>query len=570
MTVLPLQTQGRAQPWRLKDGRFATDVGEREFLARVQNSENFWKSVNGLSKATGMEVDALEGHAQEIIRSVWPEADAVMASDGPLAAAREEVSRLKAKLNECNLSAIKQMAADKHGNHSAGELGGDTITFHEPMHYVDQSTKALVMSIVCDKMRQLENNTAPPSLVQALVQHAKAQAEPGESASMEELRETRAQLEDTRVELRKARLRMEEAEELSRQFEMRLREAEDRARKFEQELEETRTILVATQAKLAEAERALVELRAEHEALQAEHAKLQELSARQQAEIEKLGRELEVERRETKRLRAEVERLQEYVRRAEQLERELKALQARFNELEKEANEMREELARRNNTRTKGTQTSLTGSKLDEQAAERRKLKLMLEELQTKMKELMTEYRRKFGSDATKIAEDLGIQELIKEETVFQRLYDDAMDRVHRLEKLRARVKKERKSLCSSPGSPRSVAADLFNQPDVPILEAVEQHQPTAGMRRLIKDLEIESEQTPSQNASTWATRAPKHDQGCGDGEIGEDVWNRLTKQSPPVMKTSTSLPSLPRASQHISMLNLDLGGGRRSSKRNF
>merc|ERR1719253_963009 len=108
---------------------------------------------------------------------------------------------------------------------------------------------------------------------------------------------------------------------------------------------------------------------------------------------------------------------------------------------------MREELARRNNTRTSGTQTTLTGSKLDEQAAEKSKMKLMLEELQTKLKELMTAYRRKFGDAATKIADGLGLKELLKEETVFQRLYDDAMDRVDRLEKLRTKVKKERQGL---------------------------------------------------------------------------------------------------------------------------
>merc|ERR1712100_633942 len=97
-----------------------------------------------------------------------------------------------------------------------------------------------------------------------------------------------------------------------------------------------------------------------------------------------------------------------------------------------------------NNTRTCGTQTTLTSTKLDELSNERRKLKLMLEELQTKLKELMTEYRRKFGDAATKVADGLGLKELLKEETVFQRLYDDALDRVHRLEKLRQKVRMEK------------------------------------------------------------------------------------------------------------------------------
>lgn len=525
-------------------------VGEREFLTRVQSSDGFWKSVNGLSKATGMEVDAVEPFAQDICRSVWSEADAVMTSEGPAAAAREEAGRLKRKLVECNLSAMKQMLSAKSGTHSTGDLGDDTITFHEPMHYLDPETKDLVMNIVCDKMRQLENNTAPPSLVQALVQHAHAQANPAESASMEELKELRAQLEDARVELRKARVRMEEAEEVSRKFESLLRVAEDRAQKFEQELGETK-------AKLAETEESLSRLQSEHAALMEAHAKLKELSAQQQATIERQSRELEYERRVNAELRAEVERLQEFVRRAEQLERQLKDLQKRFDELEVEANVMREELARRNNTRTMGTQTTLTGRKLDEQSAETRKMKLMLEELQTKLKELMTEYRRKFGDAATKIADGLGLRELLKEETVFQRLYDDALDRVHRLEQLRAKVRKERVRL----------GGDVAQPPEMSILEAVEEQQPTPGMQGLVQDSTRNCVQQPASHASMWATQTQRHDQGCGDDAITEDVWKRLDKPAPVIKKTS-SLPSLMKPEQHVNLLTLNLGNGRRSSKK--
>ena len=118
------------------------------------------------------------------------------------------------------------MLASKTGSHFDANPGDDTITFHEPMQYLDTETKDLVMNIVCDKMRQLEHSTAPPSLVQALVNHAQAQSN-SESASMEDLKEARAQLADAQNELRKARIRMEEAEELSRKFEERLRVAED-------------------------------------------------------------------------------------------------------------------------------------------------------------------------------------------------------------------------------------------------------------------------------------------------------------------------------------------------------
>jgi myosin heavy subunit len=531
----------------MKDSGYATNIGELEFLARVQSSDGFWKSVNCLSKKTGMEVDELESFARNICQSVWTEVDAVLASEGPVAAAREETDRLKRKLVACNLSAMKQMLASKAGSHFDANLGDDTITFHEPMQYLDTETKDLVMNIVCDKMRQLEHSTAPPSLVQALVNHAQAQSN-SESASMEDLKEARAQLADAQNELRKARIRMEEAEELSRKFEERLRVAEDRAQMLEQELSETKV-------KLKETEDSLGALRAEHVALMDAHKKLQELSEQQQAKIERQGRELENERRINAELRAEVERLQEYVHRAEQLERELNALQARFDKLEAEANCMREELARRNNTRTKGTQTALTGSKLDEQSAETQKLKLMLEELQNKLKELMTEYRRKFGDAATKIADGLGLKELLKEETVFQRLYDDALDRVHRLEQLRAKVRKEKGLVGEPPYT------------EVPILQAVEESQPTPAIRELVRE-KTGYDPSPQPPISTWASRPQHHDQGCGDDVVSDDAWKKPHGTNPPVMKPSMSLPSLRKADQHVSMINLNLGKARRTSKR--
>jgi hypothetical protein len=527
-------------------------------MERVTTNDGFWKALNSLSKTTGKEMDELETFGREICRSVWIEADAVMSSEGPVAVARDEIACLKKKLTDCNLSTMKQMLAAKSGLQHEGAFGDDTIIFHEPMRYLDPDAKELVLSIVCDKMRQLENNTAPPSLVQALVQHAEAQANPAETASMQELLETKAQLEDARADLKKARLRMEAAEELSRKFEVSLKAAEDRLKKLELELNQTKSLLAVTQAQLVKAEHDLVNLRAEHEALQASHAKLQELSAQQQAEIEKQKRELEMERRANERLKAEVERLQEYVKKTQELERQLKALQVRFDELESEAIAMREELARRNNTRTHGTQTTLTGTKLDEKFAETRKLKLMLEELQTKLKELMTEYRRKFGDAATKIANDLGLKELLKEETVFQRLYDDAIERVHRLEKLREKVKLERRGI---PGAP-------VETPEVPIMQLVEENQPTPALQQLVQE-KIDSGYP--LNASTYSNRPARQDMACGDNDIASDVWGRLQNIARPAMKVSTSLPSLPKAEQHVAMLNLNLSGGqggRKASKR--
>jgi len=458
---------------------------------------------------------------------------------------------LKAKLNQCNLSAMKQMVAAKAGMHSTEALAEDTITFHEPMQYLDTNVKELVLTIVCDKMRQLETNHAPPSLVAALEQQAKALSQPRNEASEQELKELRGELEDVRCQLRAARVRSQEAE--------------DRAHAAEQELQKVRELLVA-------AEEALAELREREAALRAERDQLLEDSKRMRAEIERqqveieqqqaelerrqakldrLTAELEAERQANAQLRAEVEnlqsRLRETLQQVEKLQRELGELQTRFEILEEEAQEMREELARRNNTKTRGTQTTLTGSKLDDQVAEIKRLKLMLEEMQMKMKELIDRYRRKFGQEATEIADDMGLRDLLKEDTVFQRLYDDAMHRVHRLEKLRAKVRKEREELFPGKSSPRSAAA---RSPETSVLEAVEESELRA-MRRMVPD----EASAPSTRWAATAMAGSQHDRSCGpDTSMGFR------------MKTSTSLPVLEPAS--VSVFNFDFNRRRNSFRR--
>lgn len=520
---------------------------ERLFLEKVQCSDPFWRALRGFSQSSGIEVDDLHGLAEELCRCCWSQADSQMGSEGPLAAARAEAEQLRKKLNQCNLSAMKQMAAAKSGMHCSEQLGNDTITFHEPLQHLDADVKDLVLTIVCDKLRQMESNHAPPSLMAALEQHARALNQPRDEASEEELKELRSELEDVRSQLRAARVRSQEAE--------------DRALAAEHKLQQVRELLAAAEEALAESREREAKLRAERDELleaskrmraEIERQQLQieqqqaELD-RRQAELERLARELETEREANAQLRAEVEslqqRLRETLQQVEKLQQELGELQTRFDLLEQEAQEMREELARRNNTKTRGTQTTLTGSKLDEQVAEIKRLKVMLEELQMKLKELMDRYRRKFGQEATEIADDMGLRDLLKEDTVFQRLYDDAIYRVHRLEKLRAKVRKDREEMWPGKSSPRTAAA---GSPETSVLAAVEQSELRA-LRQLVPE---EAQATPARRAAT-AVAGCQHDRACGpDTNMGSR------------MKTSLSLPALSNNAT-VSVFNFDLHGKR-------
>jgi len=289
--------------------------------------------------------------------------------------------------------------------------------------------------------------------------------------------------------------------------------------------------------------------------LREEVLRLRELTEKQQAQIEEqqaeierqqvqiagLEQELEEERQANEKLRAEVQHLQEETRR---LQQELTKLQSLYDALKKEADEMRAELARRNNTRTQGTQTSLTGPKLDEQAKETKRLKVMLEEMQMKLKELIEKYRKKFGPEAKEVAKEMGIDQLLKEDTVFQRLYDDALERVDRLEKLRSKIRKESRSL----GVPAETA-------EGPVLAAVEGSD-LRSMRSFL------GEQSPERHSYVQA--AAPLERSPAPAKVPPAFMER-SPIPPKVLQPSVSLPSLRTVPRNMSVLNLNLGQKQRN-----
>ncbi|CAE8667463.1 unnamed protein product, partial [Polarella glacialis] len=218
---------------------------------------------------------------------------------------------------------------------------------------------------------------------------------------------------------------------------------------------------------------ALLELeasKAREAALREANAQLQEANTRLKEELEAVRAELIAERAANAALREEVKQVKAELAKFEAM---LKDLQDRYDILEKEANEMREELARRNNTKTRSCQTQVTGEDLDAQDAELKKLRVMLEELQQKVKDLLEQCKRKLGGKVQDIADALGLgEEFLGKKTVFQRLYDDAKDRVHRLEALREKVRQERGVLLGPEAAAEapepSVMSILEGEPRIP------------------------------------------------------------------------------------------------------
>jgi len=93
-----------------------------------------------------------------------------------------ELDKLRRKLSDSNLQSMRQLTMLRDGKHSAEltasaqSLMAESVTFYEPLQYLDESTRDLVFTIICDKLRQIENGTAPQPLLDAIRAFAEAGA----------------------------------------------------------------------------------------------------------------------------------------------------------------------------------------------------------------------------------------------------------------------------------------------------------------------------------------------------------------------------------------------------------
>jgi len=261
----------------------------------------------------------------------------------------------------------------------------------------------------------------------------------------------------------------------------------------------------------------------------------------EQSKVTGLQEEIAEERSVSDGLRGEIEQLQ---LEAQALQGELAELQLCHAALQEEAEALRAELARRNNTLTCETQTEITGAQMDEEAAETQRLRVMIEEMQMKVRDVLERFRRRFGSEAKELCRDMNLEEWLREDTALQCLYDDCLARVDLLEKLRDKVKKERSRLGMSDPDEASVLATV-GRSDL------------RGAKKFISDVSSShsSDQSsdrgyPMDRAATEVPKAPPR---------GAESSQSLSR-----MSSSVSLPSLHTGNQNVAVLNLNLGSARR------
>eukprot|EP00933_Yihiella_yeosuensis_P050394 TRINITY_DN48192_c0_g1_i1.p1 TRINITY_DN48192_c0_g1~~TRINITY_DN48192_c0_g1_i1.p1 ORF type:complete len:937 (-),score=271.48 TRINITY_DN48192_c0_g1_i1:1172-3982(-) len=153
-------------------------VARKDFLHEIQNSDHFIEISNILYAISRVppwlendvpKVDEADVEAimESLCSACWAGCKSKLEVDGsgPLAGLMQETERLQKQLIQCNLTAQKQINQLRFG-------GDDMVDFHEPMQFLDPTTRELVFKIAVYKLKQIEDGTAPQSFLNELKEFA--------------------------------------------------------------------------------------------------------------------------------------------------------------------------------------------------------------------------------------------------------------------------------------------------------------------------------------------------------------------------------------------------------------
>lgn len=161
---------------------------------------------------------------------------------------------LKAKLVQCNLSALKQLDLVKGGT---GKWD-DKVTFYEPMKYLNEDEKDMVFMVVKDKLRQILDGTAPDSFMGKL-RESLGMADPAKLLKKQGSRSASAKEEEEEdfanqaVEI--ARNAAKKSQEVAALAQRETEELKKRLVQLQQQLDDRGTELTEAQQLLAQGER---------------------------------------------------------------------------------------------------------------------------------------------------------------------------------------------------------------------------------------------------------------------------------------------------------------------------
>jgi len=275
--------------------------------------------------------------------------------------------------------------------------------------------------------------------------------------------------------------------------------------------------------KLDDALHQLTEVECELKEAQAQYAEAEQQHERQLMELRRLKACVEEDK-------AELEELTE--RQATELfgmQAQATQTEEAFKRLQVEYEEMAERSCKRcNEVRSCETQTDDIGSLLDEN----KRLKMMLEELQMKLKELLQKCKNRGIKGVDEVIEEIGLKEVVKRRTVFDRLFEDADKRARRIEALRAKVRAQREKVERHLAMALQSSIDDMAQEeeaDVSVAEAVAD-SPLKGLQNFLDEALMRKERgcplgyVPADSSSlSSALPFPAHARGGPLGNMSAD-----------------------------------------------
>jgi len=421
-----------------RNGRSVEDEAKGAFLLEIQ-SQDAYERICRLMK----EEDA--GRGAELLDEVcgfcWAEHEKLLSAafnnkgsakqvdESLLKASRDEVARLQEQVVDVNKRAMRQI------NVLTRVVADDEppVEFYEPLQCFTEKQRDLVMDILAYKLWQIENGQAPPGLLDK-IRGKQNRFKDGDSDSEEDKIDS-AELNRLRAQLKA--------------MEMRLKEADDQAAKRAAEVAD-----LQKSSELLRAGKAAAELR-NGEMLE----RFQALSEDTYG-VPRCGKGHEMCRRTCGA--------------GESGQCEFCKRQYMAGDLCYDCNPCGVSMChqcvmnsdkrdKRKNTNTKVAmvQTDLDMQGMDKMAKENKRLTVMLEEMKTKVGDMMRLAKAKGIQGMDAIIEDVGLKALEKCPSVFEKLYQDAFDRVGRLETLRERLTQQKHGAlsdlireCSQKGMP--------------------------------------------------------------------------------------------------------------------
>eukprot|EP00928_Gymnodinium_smaydae_P092456 TRINITY_DN7633_c0_g1_i1.p1 TRINITY_DN7633_c0_g1~~TRINITY_DN7633_c0_g1_i1.p1 ORF type:complete len:692 (+),score=200.13 TRINITY_DN7633_c0_g1_i1:80-2155(+) len=394
----------------------------KSFIAQLSQEENYQKLVDApCADASQLGV--------EVSRLCWN-------------SCRETQEKLKKRLAELNLSSLKQVSIlkTKAPRFKAIDLCSTTslqneVEFYEPLQFLDETTRELVLNIIEEKVEQMVEGNAAPWLLRAVGLNSNGTDAEGtlQPRSKKPLKE-----------------RLAESEEQVESLQINLANAERKLAAAREDLRSSQDLQQSHEAQLATANAQVAHLRAEN-ARQAT-----EISQRT-AEVEAARGKLDFRRAELRRQRSELGRQAEEIESLhEKLARALgerDGQRGRLGDMETELSSRlaeleacREQVSSFDERRLEDEaeikrlqEENLQLRQLARVKEENKRLKAMLEELQLKTRDLMRKLKRAgLEGEVMGLCVNVGLDSFAKgRNSAFQRLYDDAMARIERLQKLR-------------------------------------------------------------------------------------------------------------------------------------